>query len=190
MTADATIQPYCDRCNPKRWVHFYLNVLDAPVAIAGEYTLTFIASSACANLPAELQTRTYEVTIAPGEFNWGGFPVNDDTALKVTPKGVAFPESLNAFWLNIAGNYLAVSLGFESDPGITERLDEHTYLAFGGSSAFPVESPVSIISASFTGWIDYCVNPEMGQRYDCTPGPAITRQRCESALHQLVLRRR
>src|SRR6476469_1202797 len=53
VTATATIQPFCDRCNPKRWVHLYLNMLDSPVAIAGDYTLTFIADSACVNLPDE-----------------------------------------------------------------------------------------------------------------------------------------
>ena len=132
VTADATIQPYCDRCNPKRWVHFYLNVLDAPVAIAGEYTLTFIANSACTNLPAELRTRSYEVTIGLNDFTWIGSPANADTAFKVTPKGLAFPESLNQFWLNVAGNYVAVSLGDHTDPGITERIDEHTYLHSAG----------------------------------------------------------
>ena len=34
VAANATIVPDCDRCNPRRWVHFYLSVLDAPVAIS------------------------------------------------------------------------------------------------------------------------------------------------------------
>ena len=42
-------------------------------ALAGEYTLTFIAASACANLPAELQNaRTYAVTIGPGGSHLAG----------------------------------------------------------------------------------------------------------------------
>ena len=190
VTADATILPACERCHPSRWVHFYLNVLDPPVPIAGDYTATFFADSACANLPDELRTRSYEVTIAPGDFTWWGFPAQASTSFKVTPKGVAFPGSLNFFWLNVAGNFVAVVLGDHTDPGVTERVDDNTYFAFGGWATVSVDQPVATISTTFQGWIDYCVNPNMGQRYDCTPGPAVTHTRCESANHQITLTRR
>ena len=190
VTATATIQPFCDRCNPKRWVYLYLNVLDSPAAIAGDYTLTLIADSACVNLPDELRTRSYAATIGPADLNWPGYPAHSDTSFKVTPVGSAFPGGLNNFYLNVAGNYIAVSLGDHTDPGITERVAPDTYFAFGGWAATSAETPVSTISTPFQGWIDYCVNPQMGDRYDCTPAPMVTLVRCESAKHQLILERR
>jgi hypothetical protein len=189
VTATATIQPNCDRCNPRRWVHFYLNVLAAPVAIAGDYTLTFIADTACANLPDELRTRRYAATIAPSALNWPGYPAASDTSFKVTARGADFPDRLNGFYLNVAGNYINVSLGDHTDPGITERVAPHTYFAFGGWGVVTATTPVSTIATSFQGWIDHCVNPLMGERYDCTPAPTVTRARCESRSHQLILAR-
>jgi hypothetical protein len=189
VAAEASILPNCDRCNPRRWVHFYLSVLEPAVALAGDYTLTFIADSACANLPEAVRTRSYEATIALGDFSWVGFPAHADTSFKVTPKGSDFPAGLNDFWLNAAGNFIAVVLGDHTDPGVTERVAPDTYLAFNGSATVSVGSPVSTISTPFDGWIDLCVNPTMGNRYDCTPGRAITRTRCYSARHQLVLTR-
>lgn len=35
----------CDRCNPQRWIHFYLEALARPANFAGDYTLTFVADS-------------------------------------------------------------------------------------------------------------------------------------------------
>jgi hypothetical protein len=183
VTREATIGPYCAPCKPNRWVHFVLNLVDSPVPLAGDYDLTFIADSTCANLPAELRTRRYDVTIA-------GSPAGSDTSLKVTPKGPAFPDGLNYFSLNVAGNYVAVFLGDHTDPGVTERVAEHTYFAFGGWAAVSLEPPVATISTPFQGWIDSCVNPNMGQRYDCTPSAAVTRTRCDSARHQLILTRK
>jgi hypothetical protein len=190
VTAEAPVLPNCDRCNPKRWVHFYLSVLEPAVALAGDYTLTFIADSACTNLPEEVRTRSYEATVALGDFNWVGFPAKAATSFKVTPAGSAFPAGLNYFWLNVAGSFISVVLGDHTDPGVTERVAPDTYVAFHGPTTVTVESPVSSISTPFVGWIDYCVNPAMGDRYDCTPGPAITRIRCDSARHQLTLTRR
>ena len=69
-------------------------------------------------------------------------------------------------FLNVAGNYINVSLGDHTDPGITERVAADTFFVFGGSAIVSVATPVSTISTAFQGWIDYCVNPSMGQRYD------------------------
>ncbi len=187
VAADATIVPDCDRCMPRRWVHFYLGVLDAPVAISGDYTVTFTAGSACTTLPDELRTRSYEATIGPADLSGSGLPAN--TSFKVTPKGSAFPDALNHFMLNVAGGFVAVSLGDHGDVGLTERLALDTYFAVSGWGTVSVEAPVSTISTTFQGWIDYCVNPQMGERYDCTPAPTVTVARCDSARHQLLLTR-
>ena len=190
VTATATVLPNCDRCNPRRWVFFYLAVLESSVALAGDYTLTFTADSACANLPDELHTRRYAATIVPADLNWPGYPDHSDTSYKVVPKGADFPDGLNGFYLNVAGNYINVSLGDHTDPGITERVAADTFFAFGGLAVVSVATPVSTISTAFQGWIDYCVNPSMGQRYDCTPSPAVALARCQSTKHQLILTRR
>ena len=188
--ADAAVQPVCDRCNPRRWVHFHLNLLEPPVSLAGDYTLTFAAGSACTSLPDGLQRRSYEVVVAPGSAGWIGSPATAPTAFTVRPKGSRFPEGLNNFSLHAAGNYVAVLLGDHTDPGITEQVAEHTYWAFGGAATVTVESPVSTISTRFQGWIDSCMNPQMGARYNCTPSPTITLDRCDSTNHQLTLTRR
>jgi hypothetical protein len=103
---------------------------------------------------------------------------------------LAFADDLNFFWLNVAGNTVAVVLGDHTDPGITERVADNTYVAFNGSATVALESGASTIATSFEGWIDYCVNPNMGKRYDCTPSDAVVLTRCTSANHQLILTRR
>ena len=190
LGADVNVQPVCDRCNPKRWVHFYLNRLEPAAALAGDYTLTFTAGSACTKLPDGLRTRSYEVTVAPGSLGWIGSTAKDPTAFTVSPKGSRFPQGLNNFSLHVAGNYVALLLGDHTDPGITEQVAEHTYWAFGGWATVTVESPVSTISTRFQGWIDSCVNPGMGTRYDCTPSPTVTLDRCDAVNHELTLTRR
>jgi hypothetical protein len=190
VTATATIQPVCEPCRPHRWVHFYLSLLEAPVPIAGDYTLTFVADRACATLPDDVRTRTYAVTIAPGDLNWAGHPSGSATSFKATPTGGTFPAGLNGFYLNVAASYIRLSLGDHTDPGITELMGAHTYVAFGGSGVANAAAPISTIATSFEGWIDHCVNPQMGDRYECTPGPAVTHTRCESRNHQLILTRR
>ena len=139
VTATATVLPNCDRCNPRRWVFFYLAVLEPPVAVAGDYTLTFTADSTCTNLPDELRTRRYAATIAPADLKWPGYPAHSETSFKVTPKGSEFPDGLNGFYLNVAGNYINVSLGDHTDPGITERVAADTFFAFGGWAVVSVD---------------------------------------------------
>jgi hypothetical protein len=89
VTADAALLPNCDRCNPKRWVHFFLSVVEPAVDLAGNYTLTFIADSACVKLPERVRTLSYDATISPGDLNWPGFPAQAGTSFKVTPVGSA-----------------------------------------------------------------------------------------------------
>lgn len=181
VTATATALPGCDGCNPRRWIFFYLDVLEPPVDLSGNYTLTFTADSACANLPDELRTRTYDATIR----------AHTKTSLSVVPSGPAFSDNLSLFYLNVAGNFVNVSLGDHTDPGIAERVAPNTYFAFGGWSTVTVAAPVHTITTPFEGWIDHCVlKAPIGTRYDCTAANTVTFARCQSKKHQLTLTRR
>ena len=133
MTATATILPHCDRCNPNRWVYFFLNVLDPPVAIAGDYTLTFVAGSACANLPDELRTRRYAVTIEPGDLSRPSFPP-PPTRPSRSPRWARHSPTASISSISTSRATTLTSRWVTTDPGITERVAPNTYLAFGGSA--------------------------------------------------------
>jgi hypothetical protein len=190
VTAEARAIPDCQLCHPSRLVLFYLSLVEPPVDIAGTYALTFLAGAECTNLPEELRTRSYHVAIALDDFTWSGYPNDARTSFRVTPTGTQFPAGLNGFWLNVAGNDVTVLLGDHTDPGVAERVAADTYFAFNGRATVSLHPPVSSIDTTFEGWIDACVNPGMGSRYDCTPGPTVTRNRCTSRSHRLVLTRR
>ena len=145
-----------------------LDVLEPPVNLAGAYTLTFTADSACANLPDELRTRTYDATIQLQSVRYPG-SANSKSAFEVIPSGSVFSDTFNYFALNVAGNFVSVSLGDHTDPGIAERVAPNTYFAFGGWSTLTVASPVHTITTPFEGWIDHCaLKAPVGARYDCS----------------------
>jgi hypothetical protein len=57
---------FCAQCNIHRWwINLVLDLVAAPVNIAGEYTLTIVASGACSALPADFRTRTYTASVVP-----------------------------------------------------------------------------------------------------------------------------
>ena len=149
------------------WLGFALDVLAPPVNIAGVYTLTFIADSACAAaLPAELRTRTYAATITPGMSNTGYI---------IGVSGAVFGPQHNWFSVGVAGDYLGFWLG---DEHLVEVLAANTYFELSGAAAASVgTSGVSTISASFDGVFDYRAQ-------------GFTHARCESKNHQLILTRR
>ena len=178
------------------WLGFYLAVLAPPVAIAGDYTLTFIADTAdtrCADLPNELRTRTYAATITPGSRpNYPNIPAN--TFFNVTVSGASFLGNYKSFYIGVAGDYLRIVLG-EDGPVLVEEVAPNTYLSFGGTAAASVgTSAVSTISASFNGVIEYCALKSELDRdrfYDCSPSQPVTHAtQCASKNHRLILTRR
>jgi carboxypeptidase family protein len=185
----------CPANGARPWLGFYLNVLAAPVDIAGDYTLTFVADGACSDLPTELRTRTYAATIAPSHPE---NPVN--TSFGVAVEGATFLGSLRSFSIGVAGDYLGIWMDAGEDPPLVEQVAPRTYLAFSGLAAASKVTPGSPIAASFDGWIEYCVmNAEMGADYNCgisnttgdpIPGASVVRAHCESKNHQLILTRR
>ncbi len=179
------------------WLGFYLAPLTTPVNIAGDYTLTFIADSACADLPAAARTRTYLATIALDAKP--NTPVN--TWFNVAVSGAPFLGRFNSFGIGVAGDYLGFWLHGGHDPPLVEQLAPNAYLAFSGNAAASVgSSGAATISTPFQGWIEYCeLKSPMGATYNCgtspftgepIPGLAVVYSHCQSENHQLILRRR
>lgn len=176
----------------KPWLMVYLRPTTPPVNIAGNYTLTFVADSACTDLPIDVRTRTYAATIVPGSSGTG-------FVLAVT--GASFLNNLTGFSIGVAGDSLGLWLHGGHDPTLVEQLAPNTYLAFSGVGAASVgSSTVSTVSTAFDGWIDYCVmSKPMVSGYNCgtsnltgepIPGAAITYAHCQSPNHRLTLTRR
>ena len=179
----------CMTCNPNYWVYFTLATLVPPVNLAGNYTLTFIADSLCAQLPTGVRTRSYQatVTLMPTTRH----PA--DTFFELTVGGAPFLTNFKTVPLHVAGDYFVLELGdFHGQPGLVEQVAETTYLAFSGSAPVSVgTSSLNSISVPFEGLIDYCVLPAaMGSRYSCVPVSAGARAQCQSTRHRLVLERR
>jgi hypothetical protein len=169
-------------------IFFALDVLAGPVNIAGDYTLTFVADSACAGeLPSEVRTRTYAATITP--YSSSGHPAN--TLFTAALSGAELDTYYNRMFIFVAGDYLDFDL---SDNYLVEEVGPETYLLIAGVGAVSVgRSGVSTISASFKGVFDYCVmksEPENGAPYRCVPSEAVAHAQCESANHRLILTRR
>ena len=98
--------------------------------LAGDYTVTFIADSACAAaLPAELRTRTYAATITavpPSSI------YQENTRYKIALSGALFDSYYNWFSVGVAGDYLAFWLG---DEHIIEQLAGNTHLEIAGAAS-------------------------------------------------------
>jgi hypothetical protein len=170
-------------------VVFYLTPFEAPVDMAGEYTLTFDADSACTDLPEAVRTRSYPATIAASpEY---GAPY------RAMLGGAAFFRYLKSFYIGVAGHDVTFALGYADNAPVVEQLDATTYLAFSGAAATNVDT-TRTISTPFDGWIEYCVTmaPINDQYYYCgypdqpLPGFVSKRVTCASRNHQLTLRRR
>ncbi|MBA2438272.1 MAG: carboxypeptidase regulatory-like domain-containing protein [Acidimicrobiia bacterium] len=183
---------FCAQCNIHRWwINLVLDLVAAPVNIAGEYTLTIVASGACSALPADFRTRTYTASVVPA-------PGRPNTSFDVKVSGAQFLQGDRHFTIKVAGDFIAGTLGYRHDnglgyhdePGLVEQVAPNTYLAFGGWFGASV-TDVSTIVAPLDAFIDYCVTPsEMGPVYSCGPGQFVEHAECTSTTHQLLLRRR
>jgi hypothetical protein len=178
------------------WLYFYLQPVAAPVNIAGDYTLTFVADRGCTQLPSEVRTRTYTATITRASPT---SPAN--TSYELTITGAPLLERFRSFTIGVAGDSLGFWLHGGHDPPLVEQLAASTYLGYSGWAAARVgTSPVSTISTPFEGWIEYCVlRSAMSAPYNCgtsnwtgepIPGLAVEYAHCESKDHQLILTRR
>jgi len=150
-----------------RYLDFHLEVPAPPVNMTGDYTLTFIADSACVGLPDDVRTRTYAATITPSH------PTNIPTAntnFNVALSGASFLPSRDSFPIGVAGDY--VTFWF-SDPTLVEVIAPNTHLElYGAGGASVGTSGVSTIAVSWDGEFEY------------------SQTECESKNHQLILTRR
>jgi hypothetical protein len=179
------------------WLAFYLKPVAAPANIAGDYTLTMTADSACTELPAALQARSFPARIAPAT----GPATASGTSFELTVIGTPVLGRLTGFEIGVAGDTLGFWLHGGHDPVLVEQLTGNTYLAYSGWGTATISgSEPATISAPFEGWIEYCAMPApMVAVYNCgtsnstgdpIPGAALARTHCESRNHQLVLTRR
>ena len=167
-------------------IAFALDVLGGSVNIAGDYTLTFTADSACADqLPTEVLTRTYAATITPSVTP----PAN--THFTALLNGADLDLYYRTISILVSGDYVDFDL---SDNFIEEEVAPDTYLAIGGVGAASVAtSGAPTISASFQGLFDYCVTkaePVQAGAYSCVSAQAIAHAQCASKNHRLALTRR
>src|SRR5262249_35268841 len=101
---------------------FHLEPLGPSANIAGMYTLTLTAASACTELPNEARTRTYTATIVPGgRSSFFLARLSDARFLPWVPcpPGPVSPScAYNQFGIGLAGDYASIG------GGIVEQLDE------------------------------------------------------------------
>jgi hypothetical protein len=171
----------------RAYVGFSLAALSPPVAIAGTYTLTITADSACRDLPDDVRTRSYPATVAAAFTSSGQSTTRFDG--RVTSG--QFAPFANLFFVGVFGDYVTISTEGEG-PSLVERVGENRYVAFYGQSGASVgPDGVSSISTPFSGTIEYCeLASPIGQYYDCTGERAAVRHECQSTRHQLTLTRR
>ena len=181
VSATEMLEPSCATCIPNRWVNFSLEVLTTPVRLAGDYTLNFVADSTCTMLPDDLRSRTFTATLQSPTAN----PANGFSSVSVG--GATFFEDWNLIAMGVAGDYVAFWLEV-----LVEQIAPNAFLAFGGQAAASIgTSDMSTIALPFAGSIDYCVTPsEKGSFQECLQGQSVTRARCDSNNHRLILTRR
>jgi Carboxypeptidase regulatory-like domain len=144
--------------------------------IAGVYTLTLTADSACTNLPDEARTRTYTATIVPGYRSTTFLGRLSDARI------VSLPFS-PYFEIGIAGDFANASVR------IVEQLGETTYLAIEGGAAVSVGP--SGFTALFSSYFLHCPNEpawSSGEYWWC--GAGVQGVECNSPRNQLTLVRR
>jgi hypothetical protein len=170
------------------WVFFRLAPTAPPVAVAGDYTLSITVDSACAGFPDEFRTRSWPAQLTTHTADT--LPANTQFDGRVG--GGQFAPNANFFWVGVAGDYLAVSTEGEG-PSIVEQVGPKTYIAYGGNAGAVIPSGSStMISAPFTGVVEYCESKStIAQYYDCySNAPNAVKVQCTSEGSRLSLTRR
>src|SRR5262245_20903683 len=77
------------------WAYVELDKLARPVDLAGNYALTILADTACADLPGDVRTRTYAASIAPAPGSH--FQAGTSLTLTVVDVDGSFLPGRNSF---------------------------------------------------------------------------------------------
>jgi hypothetical protein len=113
-----------------KFIFFMLVTLAPPVNIAGDYTPTFMADSACEDrLPSDVRTRTYAATITRDLSLSLSLSHPADTQFTAALSGASFDTYDNRVLIFVAGDYLSFDL---SDNYVLEKVAPDTYRAIGG----------------------------------------------------------
>lgn len=183
----AATQTVLSGYSPNYYAYFSLALPVPPVSIAGEYTLSLQADSACTDLPIEMRTRSYTATVTP---NNSDASVPPNTWFDAVLGGAPFILDKGGFLIGVAGDYFAFHLD-DGFPWLVEEFASNTYVAIGGVAAATVGPAFSTITAPFDGSIEYCeLRSPMGTYYNCDLPVARARARCTSKNHRLTLTRR
>jgi hypothetical protein len=169
-----------------RAIGFFLDGVAAPVNIAGDYRVTFVADSACAEFPSDVRTRTYLAAIRPDPH----FPLQP-SHFRAQLSGASLDGYYNTIGISVTEDFIRFDM---SDNFILEEVSPDAYLTIGGVGGTAVSASVeSTISAPFQGTFDYCkttAEPDEDNNYSCLPDLAIAHAQCSSKNHQLILTRR
>jgi hypothetical protein len=138
-----------------------------PTPPAGNYTLTFVTESNCADLPADVRTRTYAATVVPLlNPDW---PPNSYRVLVAgtTTWCCSGPGEFN---MTVSGNSVAVT----DDTGdqVLDEIPPFRYLEFSVSGDDSAKTP-TMSAISFQASLDYCeLRSEIGRSSFCRFVPA------------------
>jgi hypothetical protein len=158
------------------------------VNLTGDYTLTLTADTACSgNLPDAARSRIYTVSMT-------SIPNTPENYRAVLGGATFLSSEAGQFDVDVAGAYAHFRFGDPWNDGdaakrsgsyIVEEVAPSTYLGIAGSAGLTVNGGTTI-SGSFSGEVDYCVNPTIVD-YKCPVGPTAV---CNSTNHRMRLVRR
>jgi hypothetical protein len=170
------------------WMFFQLRPLAAPIDLAGDYTLTITNAEGCSTLPLYAVSRNYQVTLTP--------KFRDNTAdllgYNVDFHSTAVLESMRRLTIGVAGDYISLFIyRGEADPGLAEDLGSNRYVSYVGESKATLNrASLSMIDLTFDGTIEAVVTRDtLGPTYAPLPANLVSKERCTSQFHRLVLTR-
>jgi hypothetical protein len=171
-------------------IYIVLALSTPSVNIAGDYTLTLTADTACSGLPDAARSRTYTVSMT-------SMPNAPENYRAVLGGATFLSSQAGQFDVDVAGTYAHFRFGDPWDDGdgakrdgsyIIEEVAPSTYLGIAGSAGLTVNGGTTI-SGSLSGGVQYCVNPNPAAivNYQCPVGQPVV---CYSTNHRMLLVRR
>ena len=155
-------------------------ILDSPsINIAGEYSMTIAADSACTEFPAAARSRTYLATVTPS--------ANIPNAYQLELSDATFYPFRDRMFAAVAGDVARFAID-PYDTSVSEELAPSAILTFWGDTRASVGGPRS--SAPFSGELQYCdraLGPLGAFPYVSCAVPPVS---CVSDHHSFTLTRR